>query len=452
VVDRPPLVVSGPGDYWQVGTPTQGSGAATVTVQSSPLRKWIGFGGTFNEAGWDALLELSQQDRDLAIRLLFSASEGANFKWGRIPMGASDYAMDRYTYCDNCNATNVETNFSIDRDTELLIPYIQAAQAVKSDILFWASPWTPPAWMKNPQQIDGMPGNAKMNGTPANLEALAMYQARFVEEYEAAGIPIHHIQPQNEPGYASPYPSCLWDAGLLATFVGDYLGPMFESRSVDAEIWFGTLSNNNTYSDQIGTVFSGSAGQYVKGIGLQWNTYPNIGSLHNSQPNLPIMQTEHRCGNYRFGVTDNPIQDPPPDTPTPPNDHTYMLESWGWFLQWIGGGANGYSAWNMVLDTQGHNLDPNPWPQNALLTVNRSTDTLNITPTYYLFRHLSFFVDPDADVLGTSGGSALAFQNPDGSTVALVYSAGGGTVTVSMAGQTLSAPVPAQGFATFYVE
>jgi glucosylceramidase len=107
----------------------------------------------------------------------------------------------------------------------------------------------------------------------------------------------------------------------------------------------------------------------------------------------------------------------------------------------------------MVLDTEGKNLDSqDPWKQNALLVVDRAAKKLIITPTYYVFRHLSFFVDPEADVLGTSGGSALAFKNPDGSTVAVVYAASGATMSVSMAGQTLYADMPGQGFATFYVE
>ena len=30
-----------------------------------------------------------------------------------------------------------------------MIPYIKAAQAVKGNIRFWGSPWTPPTWMKS---------------------------------------------------------------------------------------------------------------------------------------------------------------------------------------------------------------------------------------------------------------------------------------------------------------
>src|SRR6478736_1390870 len=79
VVERPGVVTTGADAPWQVGTLTEAPGAvATVTVdETNLLQAWIGFGGTFNEQGWDALLELSQAERDRAIRLLFSPSEGA---------------------------------------------------------------------------------------------------------------------------------------------------------------------------------------------------------------------------------------------------------------------------------------------------------------------------------------------------------------------------------------
>ena len=64
-------------------------------------------------------------------------------------MGASDYAIDRYTLDETADDTAL-ASFSIARDMKKLIPFIKAAQAVKADIRFWSSPWTPPTWMKQP--------------------------------------------------------------------------------------------------------------------------------------------------------------------------------------------------------------------------------------------------------------------------------------------------------------
>ena len=76
-----------------------------------------------------------------------------------------------------------------------------------------------------------------------------------------------------------------------------------------------------------------------------------------------------------------------------PNDQAYAVESWGLIRDWIKAGVTAYSAWNMVLDTVGVGIDTTRvWPQNALLTVDTATKTLNVTPTYHVFRHLSQFV------------------------------------------------------------
>jgi glucosylceramidase len=452
--ERPQLVTSGPGAYWKEGTltPTSG-GQATVTVNASRvLQKWIGFGGTFNEAGWDALSVLSASERDRAIRLLFSATEGANFAWGRIPIGASDYAMDRYTLDETAGDYQMNS-FSIARDKLRLIPYVQAALAVKADIRFWASPWTPPSWMKDPPQINGTDAPpsggsgtyaAKMKSDAQTQTAFALYLARFVEEYGKEGIHIDSVHPQNEPGYATRYPSCIWDAGLLGSFVGNYLAPAFQTRGLDTDIWFGTLSNDSTYSGHIGGL-TGATAQAVVGVGLQWNTMSHIGDL--ASRGYLVMQTEHKCGNYPFSVAGTPAFNPD----KPPNDHAYAVESWGYIRDWIKANANAYSAWNMVLDTAGKNLDEQrPWPQNALLVVDRASAKLIETPVYYVFRHLSYFVDPGADRVETTGGDAVAFKNPDGSLVVVVYNSGGQAAQMTIAlGQTsVQVQVPGQGWAT----
>jgi len=99
--------------------------------------------GCFNEKGWEALQNLSASDKSKAMKLLFDKKDGLGLEWGRIPIGASDYALTRYTLDETAGDTGME-HFSIDHDTNYLIPFIKAAQAVKPDILFWGSAWTPP--------------------------------------------------------------------------------------------------------------------------------------------------------------------------------------------------------------------------------------------------------------------------------------------------------------------
>ncbi|MET0791197.1 MAG: glycoside hydrolase family 30 beta sandwich domain-containing protein [Polyangiaceae bacterium] len=460
-VIRPALVTSGAGEYWKEGTLTPMSGgAAAITVDpANTLQTWIGFGGTFNEAGWDALSVLTQADRDRAIRLLFSPTEGANFAWGRLPLGASDYAMDRYTLDDTANnaADLTMAQFSIERDKLKLIPFIKAAQAVKGDIKFWSSPWTPPPWMKNPANYDGtdLPPsggtatfNAKMKSDAATLGAYALYFAKYIEEYAKQGIPISYVSPQNEPGYATRYPSCLWDDGALGTFVGTYLGPTLAEHNLSTKVWFGTLSNDTTYPTDIMSL-TADALKYTDGVTLQWNTIGRIPSILSAHPNLQIMQSEHKCGNYPFAVMGTPAFNPD----KPANDQAYAVESWGYIKQWIRANSNGYSAWNMVLDTNGKNLDAQrPWPQNALLVVDRATKELVVTPAYYVFRHLSYFVDPGAVRVAVTGGDAVAFKNPDGSLVVMLFNEGGATTTtVALGGGTVvQVPIHLQSWATIY--
>lgn len=462
-VTRPNLVVSGPGAFWQQASFQAGT-SANVTVDPYDLQQeWHGFGGTFNEAGWDALSVLSVEQRELAIRLLFSRSEGAHFSWGRIPIGASDYAMDRYTLNDTAGDYEM-ANFSIDRDRLRLIPYIKAAQSVNPRLKFWGSPWTPPPWMKTETEYNGtnlLPDSsnegsawyARMKDDAQTLQAHALYFSRWVEEYEAECIPIDHVQPQNEPGYETRYPSCGWDGGLLGTFVGDYLGPTFEARGLGTEIWFGTLSNENTYQGFINGL-TGAAANYSVGVGLQWNTKDHTAQL--ASDGYLVMQTEHKCGNYPWKSTiATSAESADRESFLPgmaPNNHNYGVETWDLIQEWLVAGVNIYSAWNMVLDTEGQNLDAErPWPQNALLVVDRGSMTLTPTPAYYVFRHISYFVDPGAVRLGTSGGNALAFKNPDQSVVVIVHNAGqsAASTTVGIDGNLAQFEVPGRGWATY---
>ena len=128
------------------------------------------------------------------------------------------------------------------------------------------------------------------------------------------------------------------------------------------------------------------------------------------------------------------------------------MESWNYIRNAITKGeVTAYSAWNMVLDTVGKGNDTcRDWNQDALLTVNTSSKALNVTPAYCVFRHFSQFVDVGATRVATTGGDAVAFENPDSSLVAVMYNSGSanGNYIVNIGGKMLQFAMPANGWAT----
>jgi glucosylceramidase len=430
-------VTSAANAYWntagQVTRPTNGTADLSIDA-STKYQRWDGFGGCFNEMGWDALSVVSAEI-PRAIKLLFDAADGANLAYGRLPLGASDYSMSWYTLDDTAGDYAMD-KFSIDRDRQKLIPFIKEALKTKPDLHLWASPWVVPAWM--------MDSSKNMKSDAQTLGAHALYMARFVEEYAKEGVKIEAIHPQNEPGYARVH----WTQAELIDFMKTYLGPTFAQRNLSTEIWCGTMSKDpDDTSIAQATANDAAAMKYVKGFGVQWNLQSAVAGLAAKGP---VMQTEHRCGNYNF---DSPYWDKSRyDAKKPQNDHLYGEESWQLIRDWIVSGVNSYSAWNMVLDTVGMSLDS--WPQNALLVVDRSAKTLTVTAAYYAFRHYSQYIAPGATRIAISGSKdALAFKNPDGSIITEIYNGTGSpkTTTIAVGGALYQFEVPSHGWATFRV-
>lgn len=471
VADENKLITSSKNSFWQEGTVTEGSGGTTITVNpNSNGQKWLGFAGCFNEAGWDALNKLSDSDKAKALKLLFDKEDGIGFEWGRIPIGASDYALKRYSLAETADDFTMQ-HFSIERDKNYLIPFIKAAQALKPNMQFWASAWTPPAWMKegadpNSNGYDG----GMMKNQPKYLAANALYTAKFCEAYKGEGIPIKAVCPQNEPGYLQHYPTCGWgfsrglddkltgsaNAEYFSTYIADYLKDTLKERSPETDIWLGTLSNGDTYDAYYNGTIS-KAKNIIKAVGTQWNNSPKVAKA--IQDGYITIQTEHQCGNYPWasGGKVSTVEAANENTFLPnfaPNNYAYGIESWKLIKKWIDVGVNVYSAWNMVLDTVGKNLDKTrEWPQNALLAVNTQSKKLNITPYYYVMRHIAQYVDSGATYLKPSG-NALAFKNLDGSIITVVYnentSQAQTTISIS-GGKSYKVTIPGQGWATLAI-
>ncbi len=311
-------------------------------------------------------------------------------------------------------------DFNIDRDRYILIPYIKSALAIRPDIKLWASPWCPPSWMKINEHYSTRGGdwNARSNGnrmpegadvfnnaTAFNmqeryLKAYALYFSKFAQAYAAEGVNLWAIMPQNEIAYSPNWPSCTWRAEDMAYFIGKFMGPQFEADGVETDIWLGTINwARPTYCKTVLEDFD--AAKYIKGVGFQWGGERALPSISREYTSLKYMQTENRCGNKE-------------------NDWGSLEASWASIVHYLQNNANAYLYWNMVLDQTG--MSAWGWPQNSMIVVDRESGEITYNDEYYLFKHLSHFVQPGSQVLSTSEGkNHLAFALADGRTMLLIY-------------------------------
>jgi glucosylceramidase len=291
---------------------------------------------------------------------------------------------------------------------------------------------------KKPSYFDG----GTMKSDDAILTAYAEYYKKFVQGYKDKGINIEIVSPQNEPGYDQNYPSCIWDKTTYVSFIGKYLGPAMKDLSV--KVMAGTLSNESAGKDidnAQAAVADSTAKGFLSVAGVQWGVLDKVNG-GTTFGDLPIWASEHKCGNYPWDSSYNKTQ--------APNDQAYGVESWGYIRDAITKGkVTAYNAWNMVLDKSGLGIDTSrDWKQDALLVAD--SGKVNPTPAYYVFRHLSQYVVPGASVIGTTGGDAVAFKNPDGSVVTVVYNSGSENKNfiVAIGGKKLQFDMPGAGWAT----
>ena len=198
------------------------------------------------------------------------------------------------------------------------------------------------------------------------------------------------------------------------------------------------MSNNDAGKDgTIVTTVNGNAtaSGYVKGYGLQWNMLPIVVGPAVAQP------ADRPDGAQVRQLPLEPGRLPPFNPDMAAERLCLRRRELGLHPRLDQGGRARRTAPGTWCSTpSGKNLDTmRPWPQNALLTVNTSSKTLTATPAYYVFRHVSQYVDPGAKGVATTGGDALAFKNPDGTIVAVIYNSGAArNYIVSVAGKRCS--------------
>ena len=459
---------SGNGNYWQMQTEqvmSESVGKAQVVIRTdAPKQTFKGWGTTFNELDYEALKLLSDADQQLFIKRAFNPKGDLRLGVGRIPVGASDYATDWYS-CDETTADGTTTvnfkgteytvpnyatdfameHFTIARDKQRVIPFIKLAQAENSGMSFWASPWSPPSWMKvnkhySQRKTDSNGGtfnvspydNDQFIDDPAYYNAYCLYFDKFIQAYKGEGINITGLAYQNEAYSNTPYPGCSWTAATTGKFLAQYLGPYMAEHQPSVDLILGTM-NTNRYDVYTTILNTTDIDQYIDQIGFQWEGGQQIGNVRAAYPDYEYVMTESECGSGTFDWA--------------AAEHTFQLCN-----HYLANGCTTYSYWNAILKDNG--VSPWGWVQNALVQVNSSTNTATYCPEYFAYKHYTHLIPEGSQILTCDETNLVTSAlTPDGNVVIVVGNPTGDvkTLTVDIDGKALVCTVAAKSFASYVV-
>lgn len=381
--------------------------ALTIAVDSSKTYQQMdGFGASITDSsGWLLYKKLDSVHRKEVMEKLFDLVRGIGLSFIRQPMGASDFALEDYSYDDlPAGQTDPELKqFSIAHDQAYIIPVLREALAINPRLKIAASPWSPPGWMKTSGQLIG--GQL----LPSAYPSLAKYFVKFVQAYEAAGIPIYAVTMQNEPLYIpNDYPGMGMSASEQTTFLRDNLGPAFREAHLKTKIL--VFDHNwNLIEFPITLLENAKAAAFAGGIATHCygGTPAAQEELHSRFPEKEIWLTECSGGDWQTGrILEEQVR--------------LIIGS---TRHW----AKSVVLWNLAL-----NQDHGPYKGGCktcrgVVTVADTTSTATYATTvdYVALGHVSKFITSgayriDSNSFEHGNLEDVAFRNPDGSIVLLV--------------------------------
>jgi len=383
---------------------------AVFVNPNKTFQTFLGIGGAITDASAEVFSKLSKNKQEELLKAYYS-EDGINYNIIRTSIHSSDFGLGSHTYIEEGDK-ELKT-FSIEKDKVKRIPMIKRAQAlVKEDLVFYASPWSPPAFMKtNKHMLQG----GKL--LPEYYQTWANYFVKFIEAYEAEGIPVWGVTIQNEPMAVQRWESCIYTAEEERDFLKYYLGPTFEKNGFGDKNIVVWDHNRDLISHRANTIFEDpEAMKYAWGIGFHWYEtwtggdpkYDNLKNIKESFPSKNLLFTEG-C-QEKFDATQY--------------QRWSNAERYGnSMINDFNSGTVGWTDWNILLNENG---GPNHVQNFCFAPIHADTQTneLIYTPTYYYIGHFSKFIKPGAvRVSTTSSRSTLestTFKNTDESMVTVV--------------------------------
>ena len=385
-----------------------------VCVFVDPTRTFqtfIGIGGAFTDASAEVFAKLPENAQNEFLTAYYDRNKGIGYNFSRTTIASCDFSSDTYAYvAENDTTLN---SFNVSHDEKFRIPFIKKAIAAAGGTLpMFVSPWSPPAWMKDNNDV--LHGGKLL---PKYAQTWANHYVKFIKTYESMGMPVWGLSVQNEPMARQRWESCIYTAEEERDFVKKYLGPTLQKNGLgDKKLICWDHNRDLIYQRATTLLNDAEAAKYIWGIGFHWyetwtgsaQQFENLKRVKEAFPETNLIFTE--------GCVEKFSLDRVNDWSLGERYGTSMVNDFNC-------GTVAWTDWNVLLDENG---GPNHVGNFCFAPVHADTKTgkLIYTNSYYYIGHFSKFIQPGAKRISCSTNrdklQSTAFLNPDGKMVVVV--------------------------------
>ena len=367
----------------------------------------LGFGGAFTETSAYNFSLLTADEQQQVAELLFGTSgKGIGLNFCRTHINSSDFGIDEYTYVEEGDA-ELKT-FNIDRERQYVLPMIKAARKANPDLWLFASPWSPPAWMKdNNSMIQG--GHLLKEYYPA----WAKYFSLYLKEFEKEGVDFFAVTIQNEAKAVQTWESSIWSGTEEGEFAVNNLRPTLDEFGFnDTKIMIWDHNKERVMERARETFAVPGAKEAIWGIAHHWYSgdhFDNLRMCHELFPDKPLIATENSGGGVRGREIDWKALE------------RYAKET----IMDFNNFTTATVAWNLIVDMEtGGPFHNRPGGTSAPIFYDAKTKEFVLGTLFYTKGHFSKFIKRGAVRIGNSSYSdavkVAAFSNPDGEIVIVI--------------------------------
>jgi glucosylceramidase len=373
--------------------------------ESKTFQTIVGFGGAFTDAAADTFAKLPRDAQEQFLKACFDPVAGNGYTLCRTTIHSCDYASAMYTYDDVAGDKDL-THFSIEHDRTNRLPFIRRAEAASGGKLqLFASPWSPPGWMKTN-------GEMKHGGKlkPEYFQTWANYFVKYLKAYAAEGVPIWGVTVQNEAAATQVWESCIFTATEERDFVRDHLGPTLHQNGLaDVKLMVWDHNRGIMFQRAAAAYEDREASKYIWGMAFHWyigEHFDNVRLVHDAFPDKHLVFSEGAgSGTWvsAYRLAKNVISD---------------LNNW----------TEGWTVWNLLLNENGGPRHAGGEHGSTIVNADTRSGQVTFNPPHYVFGQFTRFIRPGAKRIACTSNDdeflATAFRNSDGKLAVVVENLG----------------------------